>query len=465
MKGIPQTKDLNPARAGITEGFYFSMPLFSKIDLAANTNNWAYNDLIHWGKDNRNNSTPGYPGWNQSDSLVIDLDKFMGSLSNKNFVYESAALTVLEGGYRKGKNFYAASITEREFTQVFFSKSLVQLIKYGNYTDVGNTYYSGNFGVGAQHYREFAFNYSRDVSKKLTIGGAAKILFGMATVQTNGMNLKATSPVDGKYLDVTATGNVNISAPINFTYNNFGEITSTNSPANYSVKDYLTNLSNPGVAFDVGFAYHLNKKTELSASIIDLGMIGWTSNTTRFTEQGHFMYRGIDLNTSASTPTVIGDFNNAIALVSDSISKAFRPAHSQSNFATLIPAKIYFGIEHQLNDIVYVSGLTRIRIFNNRIHTSLTASANTLLGNVLSLSASYSIMESTFDNLGLGVGIKAGPVQLYAATDNLFSPFYPSRARNMNLRIGINFIFSGEKKESKGKKNRGVLNTNCHCPY
>ena len=464
MKGIPQTKDLNPARSGLTEGFYFSMPLFSKLDLAVNTNNWAYNDLIHWGKDNTSNSTLGYQGWNQSDSLVIDLDKFMGSLSNKNFVYESAALTVLEGGYRKGKNFYAASITEREFTQIFFSKGLVQLIKYGNYPYVGKTYYSGNFGVGAQHYREFAFNYSHDVSKKLTFGGAAKILFGMAVVQTNGMNLSATSPTDGKYLNVTATGKVNISAPINFTYNTFGEITSTNSVANYSIKDYLTNLSNPGIAFDLGFAYHLNKKTELSASIIDLGMIGWTSNTTRFTEQGHFMYRGVSLNNSASTPTVVGDFNDAITLVSDSISKAFRPAHSESSFATLIPAKIYFGIERQLNDIVYVSGVTRIRIFNNRIHTSLTASANTLLGNVLSLSASYSIMESTFDNLGLGAGIKAGPVQLYAATDNLFSPFYPSQARNMNLRIGINFIFNGEKKESKGK-GRGVLNTNCHCPY
>jgi hypothetical protein len=162
---------------------------------------------------------------------------------------------------------------------------------------------------------------------------------------------------------------------------------------------------------------------------------------------------------------VIGNFNNAITLVTDSISKAFRPKHSESSFATLIPVKIYFGIERQLNDIVYMSGVTRIRIFNNRIHTSLTASANTLLGNVLSLSASYSIMESTFDNLGLGAGIKAGPVQIYAATDNLFSPFYPSRARNMNLRIGINFIFSGEKKESKGKKGRGVLNSNCHCPY
>src|ERR1035437_7917259 len=81
MKGIPQTKDLNPARPGISDVFYFSMPLFSKIDLAANTNNWAYSDLIHWRT--------------QGDSLVIDLDKLKASVGRKNFAFESASLTVL----------------------------------------------------------------------------------------------------------------------------------------------------------------------------------------------------------------------------------------------------------------------------------------------------------------------------------------------------------------------------------
>ncbi len=464
MKGIPQTKDLNPARPGIAGGFYFSMPLFSKIDLAANTNNWAYNDLIHKGGNNVLSNNPlSNTGWRSTDSLFIDLDKFRGKIGNKNFVYESAALTVLEGGFKKGKNFFAISLTEREFTQVFFNKNLVNLIQFGNYRYVGQTYYSGNVGIGAQHYREVAFNYSRDIDKKLTIGGAAKILFGMAAVQTNGMNLKANSPANGEYLDVSATGRVNISAPVKFNTNTFGEITSVSSLPNYTISDYLGNFQNPGIAIDLGFAYHVNKKTELSASVIDLGVIGWKSNVTRLTERGHFLYEGIDLN-DPSNPPVIGEFRTAIDLLTEDISKAFRPSHSESNFATLLPAKIYFGIDHQFNDIVNVSGLTRIRIINNRIHTSLTGSANAIFWDMLSLSASYSIMESTFDNLGLGIGIKAGPFQLYAATDNLYSPFYPGKARNMNLRIGINFIFDGENRDKSGKSGSG-LNPNCHCPY
>jgi len=449
MKGIPQTKDINPARPGITGGYYFSMPLFSKLDLAANANNWAYNDLIHF----RNN--------NPADSLIIDLDKFRENIGNKNFVYESAALTVLEGGYKKGKNFFAFSLSEREFSQVFFHKNLIDLIQLGNYQYIGQTYYSGNVGIGAQHYREFAFNYSRDITKKLSIGGAAKILFGMAAVQTNGINLSATSPDNGEYLDVTASGRVNISAPVDFNYNSKGEITAVNSLPNYTIGDYLKNFKNPGIAVDLGFAYRINKKTELSASVIDLGMIGWKTNVTRLTEHGNFLYRGINFADPANTPPVISLLSPLITQLSDSISATFRPDTLGTRFSTLLPAKIYFGIDYQLNDIVNLSGLSRIRIINNRVHTSLTASANALLWERLSLSASYSIMESTYDNLGLGIGVKGGPFQIYAAADNLISPFYPSKARNMNLRIGINFIFNDKSSGKPGS----VLNPNCKCPY
>ena len=208
MKGIPQTKDLNPARPGIESGFYVSMPLFSKLDLSANTNNWSYSDLIHWGTGNR------------ADSLVLDMNHFISSIGKSNFIMESAALTLLEGGFKYGKNFFAVSLTEKEYTEFFFHKNLVRLINYGNYPYLGTSFNSGAFGIGAQHYREIAFNYSRDVSKKLTVGAAAKIIFGMGAIQTNGMTFTVASPPNGQYLNVIASGKANISAPIDFNYYN-----------------------------------------------------------------------------------------------------------------------------------------------------------------------------------------------------------------------------------------------------
>lgn len=450
MKGIPQTKDINPARPGISSGFYISMPLFSKLDLSVNTNNWSYNDLIHFGTGLR------------EDSLVYDLDKFRGKISDKNFLYESAALTVLEGGYKKGKNFYAISLSEREFAQLFFHKNLIDLIQHGNYPYIGQTYYSGNLGVGVHHYREFAFNYSYDVTKKLSIGGAAKILFGMGAVQTNGINFKGSSPANNEYLDVAATGRINISTPFNFKYNSPGEITSVSLPSDYTLRDYLKNFNNPGIAVDLGFAYRVNNKIELSASIIDLGIIGWKSDVTRLTENGQFLYKGININDPTQNPPVVSALRPLVDQLKDSIAIAFRPDNLGNRFSTLLPAKIYLGIDYQLSNTVSLSGLSRVRIISNTVHTSLTASANTLIGNVLSFSASYSVMESNYDNLGLGIGIKVSPFQIYAAADNMFSPFYPATATNMNLRIGINFIFNDENRSKKKSKSR--IGSNSHCP-
>ena len=419
MKGIPQTKDVNPARPGIAGGFYFSMPFLSKIDLAANTNNWSYNDLIHRGTYNGLGNTINNT-FQTSDSLVIDLDNFRQSIDKKNFVFESAALTILEGGYKKGDNFFAVSITEREFGELFFNKNLIDLIKLGNYPYIGQTFYSGNFGINTQHYREFTLNYSRDVNKKLTVGAAGKILFGLGVAHTNGMNFKIASPAIGDYLDVSVSGKMNISAPIDFNYNSKGLITSVNRIPNYSIRNYLTNLKNPGIAFDFGMAYRITKKTELSASVIDLGMIGWNTNVTRLTENGNFLYKGVNLNDPGQTmPYQLEPIINDLR---DSIISELKPDTTGSNFATLLPTKIYFGIDHQINDVVSVSGLGRIRILNNRVHTSLTAAANAYLLEGLSISASYSVMESTFDNFGFGIGFKIKALQLYAASDNLFSP-------------------------------------------
>lgn len=449
MKGIPQTKDLNPARPGIEDGFYISMPLFSKLDLSANTNNWSYSDLIHRGTGNR------------ADSLVLDLPKFLSATDKSNFINESVSLTLLEGGLKKGKNFFALSLSEREFGEFFFHRNLVRLINYGNYPFLGTVYNSGTFGIGAQHYRELAFNYSRELTKKLTIGGTAKILFGMGAIQTNGIDVKVGSPSTGEYLDVITSGKANISAPVSFGYDNRGYLNSVTN--NFKAGSYFSNYGNPGFAIDLGFAYKVNKKLEFSMSLIDLGAISWKTNTYRLTENKRFLYKGIQIaDPSMATLPFIQTLINQLG---DSIRDAFRPDSSHTAFSTLLPIKLYIGADYKLNENVSLSGLARIRMYNNLLHTSFTASANVLLLEGISLTGSYSIMESTFDNLGLGIGFRGGPFQLYAVSDNIFSPFYPSQARNMNLRVGINFIFNDREKESKGSRTGKNSDSNCNCPY
>ncbi len=453
LKGVPQTKDLNPARPGMKKGFYISMPLFSKFDLSLNTNNWSYNDLIHHGSGM------------QADSLVWDFKKYLSSLGKNNFVMESAALTLLEFGWKREVDFYGFSWSEREFAEPFFAKSLVNLLYYGNVPYLGSTYHSGYFGIGAQHYREFAFTFARELNKKMSVGITGKLLFGMSAIKTAGLDFVAGMPINGDQIDIVARGKVLVSAPIDIQIiNNRGyQMFTVNK---FDANSYFTNFGNPGLAVDLGFTNKISKELELSVSLVDLGFISWIKDVTIFTENGHFLFQGINLNTQTSTnkPPTTTDVKELFLALKDSMRATFLPDKNTSRFTTLLPVKLYLAGEYKMNEDVTLGGLARIRIFDNMLHTSLTASANAALSKKFSLSASYSIMESAFDNLGLAAAYRIGNVQFYAVSDNLPSFFRPGTARNMNLRLGINLIFQDEARQRKGVYNRNATRSAPGCP-
>ena len=449
LKGVPQTKDLNPARPGIERGFYISMPLFSKLDLSVNTNNWSYNDLIHQGSGA------------QSDSLVWDFKKYLSALDKNNFLMESVALTLIEFGWRKERNFFAFSWTEREFSEPFFTKNLANLVYYGNEPYVGTTYHSGYFGVAAQHYREFTFNFARDLTKKISVGFSGKLLFGMSAVKTSGLNVIAGMPASGDRIDLGAKGKAFISAPVDIQVTNGNRFSASSY---YDQKNYLTNFGNPGFAVDLGFTNKINKQLELSMSLIDFGFISWKTDLSSFSENGQFLYRGINLDEPLNTPPTTTDVHGLFTSLSDSLAVAFHPDSINTSFTTLLPLKMYIAGEFKPNEVVTLGGVARIRLFNNMIHASFTASANAALSKKFSLSASYSVMESTFDNLGMAVAYRIGSVQLYTASDNLISLFRPASASNMNLRVGINLIFQDEAKQRKGVYHRRPLRSAPGCP-
>jgi hypothetical protein len=447
MKGIPQTKDLNPAKPGISEGFYFGMPGLTKLDFSINTNGWNYSDLVHKGRGSK------------ADSLVVDLNNFTSTIGEANFLDESAGLTFLEGGLKSGRNFFAISFSEKEVAEIYFHRNLIELINHGNYPYIGTSFRSDAFGIDAQHYRELAFNYSREMNKKLSLGFSAKILFGLGTIHTNRMNLSVASPPTGNYLDLTASGKVDISAPVDFNFDSSGHLKSVTD--NFVLGQYLVNFGNPGLSMDFGISYRVNKKLELSGSLVDFGMISWNDHTIRLNELGQFRYRGI-MMADPSQPSVT-DVENFIRQVGDSINDEFILKKSAKGFATMLPVKLYMGGEFLVNDRVSLGGLARVRAYNNFLRASLTASANAFIGRGFSLTGSYSVMESTFDNLGAGIGFRGGPLQIYAASDNIFSPFNPGQAKNLNLRLGINFIFDQNQKDKRGTSKSGKKE--CGCPY
>jgi uncharacterized protein DUF5723 len=91
--------------------------------------------------------------------------------------------------------------------------------------------------------------------------------------------------------------------------------------------------------------------------------------------------------------------------------------------------------------------LSRTDFLNGKVAEQLTASANFTTGRFLNLTLSYSYMNAYFKNIGGGLSINAGPVNLYLISDNALNVlFWPEEARSVNLWFGFNFTFGYKEK-------------------
>ena len=104
-----------------------------------------------------------------------------------------------------------------------------------------------------------------------------------------------------------------------------------------------------------------------------------------------------------------------------------------------------------MNDHLNIGLLYSGIIYYNKINSSLTLSANSTLIKNLNASLSYSYINKSMNNLGVGVAVGRSPAQFYIITDNILGFFWPLSARNINLRFGLNLIFGcNEKMKVKG---------------
>lgn len=439
MKGMPQSNYLNPALHNDSSKLVIGIPGMSGVyyDLGGG---FAVDDLMHKGTGAL------------ADSLVLDLDKFQGALSSTNTVQQHFSLPILYVGFRNKNSFFSFGITEKALAMVSFDKSIVDFLIEGNADNMGKTQDLGNLNMDAFQYREYALGYSYQMlKKKLTIGIKAKMLFGKFAMQTEQMHLDVETAADGSYLNLNSAMKINLSAPVNVEYDSENYFNGFNSD-DTSTKDYLMEGDNKGLAFDLGAVYKLSPKITFSGSVIDMGKISFTNKTVNLDHVSTYKWEGVDFSNSIDHGS--SDYVNPSDLLDNEFNKlkdSFRPAKSEFSseaFDVTIPTKIYLGGTYDLNKQFNFGILDRIFMYDGSSQNTLTLSANAMFLNFLSLTGSYSFIGNTSNNLGLGLAIRAGFLQIYAVSDNVIAVLDPSKVEFANARVGVSFLF-GRKKVVK----------------
>ncbi|MEE4198048.1 MAG: DUF5723 family protein [Bacteroidales bacterium] len=446
MNRIPQSNQMNPAIQPKCN-FFFGLPALSSLQVGIGNNQYVMSDVImqHPTQDSLVTFLHPDAEFNKSD--------FLSKLGNNNSFFQDFQTDLLSFGFRLNSWYFSFNLSEKQSLAINYPTDLMDFALNGNKNFIYQTTDFSNLRVNANFYREYGIGVAKEINSNLFVGVRGKILFGHANIETQNNNqLGLYSSRDSIYIHADAI--VNTSSPLIATTNAEGNFDGFEAPAylENAESDSLIDLAllhqNMGLGIDLGIYYKPLDDLALSLSIIDLGYIKWDKDVTNLELKGSYSFKGVDVSDEIGADESEEDpFEQAL----DSLENSFTVSNQSSGYTTGLGTKIYLGASYFVSPKFDVSFLSRSYIYNNYFNQAFTLSANLRPVNGISASLSYSIMNGTYNNIGLGLVLGGAPLQLYVVTDNVSAAFWGHKTSSVNLRFGLNIAFGCKHKKNQDK--------------
>jgi len=452
MKGVPQSNRMNPARQPDC-GFYFGIPLVAPYSTVLTSSTFSYSDIIY--------PLPG------EDSLITflhpqgDKDEFLNKLKPLNFVISEVGTGLFSLGVRTGAGFFTVDVASRLDGSIYFPGDLLKLVLEG--ADEGREYNINGLGADVSGFEEIALGWSGALGNKVQIGARAKLLFGLGNLSTTTSKFSLNTSQEVWHI----RSNMELKASLPFAevvYDDEGMIEDIIIEEDISNLDPLAlarmafNKSNFGLGLDLGIDYRPSDRWLLSASVLDIGYIQWKDEVHEISYKRDYDYEGAELDPFEFTEdNTFSDFiDSAFSAIADTLLDALemRPGEKYSR---RLNSKLYVGASWNATPGISFGLLSRTDFLKEAVVEQITASTNFKAGQVLNFTLSYSYMNSYFKNFGAGVSLNAGPVNIYAISDNLLNMlFWPEETRSASIWFGMNLVF-GYKQFSRRANDRPLV--------
>jgi hypothetical protein len=447
---LPQNHLLNPALRP-SNSVYIGLPAITGINININNNFVNFSDVIMKGERGDSLITFLHPEYNE--------DKFLAKIKKKNSIEPEAMVQLFGLGFSFGRNnYFFIDVNDRIQGNAVIPGDLFTLALKGNGGFAGDRIDLSSLRGSIRYYREAGVGFSKDFSDRLRIGVKGKVLFGIATATLKNRSLGISVGNDYSHT-LDADLDINFSAPLTIERDNEKNISglSFNEPDNKV--GFLMGTKNKGLGFDIGASYKIQERLYVSAAITDLGFIRWKKDVLNLRSENQFTFSGFNVNDVLSGDKTMDDVANDML---DSLKNAFKITDSKDPFTTFIPWGFTVSGSYNLTRRFSVGLLSYSRFIGKQVREALTLSANLNLGNALSTTVSYTAANHRYDNIGAGLAFRAGFCQFYLLTDRIplswnrinngdSSFVIPTSWNNVNLRLGMNFVFGNRIKKKNDK--------------
>lgn len=417
---LPQARYINPGIFPEYTG-YFTFPALSGYGITATNSGFAFNDLF--------------------DSQGLNPNNLLSTLQDKNYLNVGFTNDIIGFGFRVKKNAFSVNVSPKLDVNLGYNKALFDFLINGNGAFVGKDLSLDGFGFDVSSYIETGIGYSRELNEKITVGGRVKFLLGIANLNGDFDGIKLTTDAD----------DYSLTASSQFSVNAYGTFLADDSIAQSLGNPSPVNTSNLGLGLDLGATYKVSDKLSVFGSIVDLGYLNWAEyGESLYNDGASFTFEGVpyeELMQDDSNSDDSDYFNN----LGDSLASEFELSRDQISYRTSLKTKFYVGGDYKVNKFLDGQGMLYGRFYNGNLYPMYMLAGSVHLNRWLTTKLTYAGANGTYNNLGAGIVLHLGPLQLYAMMDNLSGLAAVDYARYLSGSFGINFTF--KEKEGKIKDN------------
>lgn len=430
MNYNPYSSYTNPGNPSHSR-LYIGIPVLSNLNIS------LYNSAFHYNNLFKANET----------GTTVTADKFVNSLKKNNWLNTSLNIELLGFGFKADNLFVSVGYRIRLEEYFSFPDVLFKLPVKGNMAYVDDPAEMKKLRLNAMAYHELSVGLQYKLNEHLCIGIRPKLLMGLANINTKNSYFKMTTDPQTYEINIQEQMHVNTAMVVN--------------PDSVDIMKILPNVfKNMGFGIDLGATYQFNDHFGVSAAVTDLGFVKWKTNPRTFKSEvgdggafyqdGGFCFSGLNTNSLNMDSLSDGGIDQVVGQYKDSLLNYFPLEQTYQSYVTATYAKIYFSGYYRINKHNAFTLMFRGDIIGRSFLPSFTLAYSGNFFNMLDVYATYSIIGNDYLNVGAGLGLRLGPIQLYAATDNILAAFSPLNSSLLNVQMGL-MINISDKKNKKIK--------------
>jgi hypothetical protein len=408
---VPQSNLLNPA-VQIRCKWYVGIPALASVHTAYNNTAFTWNDLASTTE------------WN----LYGVLDQ----MHRADLVSVEAEAHLLSFGYRHRSFYFTFDLSENMHLYPTFPGDLAATVLNGNAPFAGETANYNALRPNGIYFREYAAGISKVFSSSWTAGLRASVLFGKASIHAGRSRSGLTTDGDSFRMLLEGDYTLNSSFPLTISQDADGNITDVTIDE-INCYRLLMNRGNPGFAIDLGAIYRYSDRVTLSASLLDLGLVRWSTDPNNVQGKGSFAYEGVD----TGTEILSGAF---VAQMRDSLFNSFNVAVTRLPYTSTMPVQLFLGVSYRPGEVISLGAVNRNVFYRSKMHSSLTLTAHADLAGRFLAGVSWSLLNNSIRNIGAVIAYHGRGFQFHLVSDNLLGFFYPFDTRSVSLRAGFNLM-------------------------